>query len=203
MSEIVKVKNNEINGESRTFVHDIVSDLSIDKERLKYLDLSEREISLPPFGFSVGENKFMIGAGKRNPDAQFLITDKLLHCTGLVIEAEDEERFLLAHVMSTNFVSAMFENFRESLGNPERVKSITVVPGYHRFSHVDTRIKNIITESDKLKPDTLQIDIASGKNSDFRGLVVDTIGGGIYGLRQPVSIESYQRFSTEWNRSII
>lgn len=188
----------------RTFVHDLVTWLpTIDKERVRFIDLSKRQISPPPYGFSVGENMFIIGAGKKNPDAQYLVTDKLLDCTAIVIEDNDSEKYLLAHTISAHSVHHMFEKFREALGNPEKVKSVTVIPGYNHSSPVDARIQAILTQGMKLNPDQLVIDVASGVAGDYRGIVQDTIGGGLYGLRQPVDPDIAKRYSNEWSRHVL
>lgn len=187
----------------QTFVHDLVKYLPIDKERVRYIDLTENEVASPPFGFSVGENQFMIGAGKLNPDARYLVTDKLVDCTALVIESKDRERYLLGHIMGNNFVHKMFERFRESLGNPDEVGSITVVPGFLHDSPVDARIQAILTESSKMNPSLLNVDIASGEPYAYRGIVQDTIGGGLYGLSQPVDKGVTLMYNSQWAKSVL
>lgn len=169
----------------RTFVHDLVNWLpSLDKERVRYIDLSEREIAPPPQGLFAGENRFVVGTRGGNQDEQFLITDGLVDCSGLIIQSQDD-KYLLAHIESRDYVYKMFEKFRESLGSPDRVKSVSVIPGYDHDSKIDGRIQAMLIEGMKLNPDELVVDIANGKPGDYRGIVQNTIEGGLYGIDRP------------------
>lgn len=186
----------------RTFVHDVLKDLDLNKkENVSFIDLHEQQSPVPPFGFYIGENEYIVGAGKHNPEAQFLTTDKIVHCTGIAITDVHKEYSLLAHVYSTRNVKEMFREFRQAMFSPEEI-DITIIPGFRQTEAAIKRLREIVEVSLDHNPRNMSIDIANGDPGEFRGLVLSTFSGQVAELSDTIQPDQARALNTQWGKPI-
>ncbi len=186
----------------RTFIHEALEDFNLHlNKNVSFIDLHKQQSQVPPFGFYIGENKYIVGSGKHNPEAQYLMTDKIVHCTGIAIIDGQEEYSLLAHVYSTRSVREMFREFRQAMFSPEEI-DITLIPGFRQTEAAIKRLHEIVEVSLEHKPRNMSIDIAKGDPDVFRGIVLSTLSGQIAELSDTIQPDQARALNTLWGKPI-